>query len=168
MKTKALILAVLGVAASAGCSNSTDTLHSKLFDQSADTDARVNTMYTTMSANAAREDATLQAADFSGSALAPTGSAKLAALIPPTADDDVTVYVNVPNNKLTDARKDAVAKYFADAGVAASHVTVELGANPNQHNPTNVGLRGLEKLESADPQADTSGARGAGTGLVAK
>lgn len=167
MKTKTLFV-LLGLAAGAGCANSTDALHSRLFDQVSDTDGRVKTTYATMSDNAAREDATLQVADFNGSTLSPTGACKLNALVPADADDDVTVYVNVPSNKLTDARKDAVAKYFADAGVTASHVTVELGSNPNQHNPAGVGLRGLDKLDSANPTADTSGSRGAGTGVVAK
>lgn len=161
MKTTPLF-AILGLAAAAGCANSTDALHTKLFDQVPQTEARTHSTYEAMAAAAVREDATLQVTDFTGVSLSPAGMKKLEVLMPSTADDDVTVYVNVPSNKLTDARRDAVAKYYADAGVSSAHIAVELGANPNQHNPAGVGMAGLAKQAAADPAADTSGARGAG------
>src|SRR6185295_13304993 len=85
------------------------------------------------------------------------GAEKLARMVPTTAQDEVTVYLNLPDADTTAARKDAVGQYFSACGVDAARLKIKLGDNPEVSTPSAIGLRGQAKIEAADAAITTSG-----------
>jgi hypothetical protein len=105
----------------------------------------------------AREDATLYPAHFTDGRLNSLGAAKLARIVP---DDDqaiVHLYLDVPDNEMTAARKDAVTGYLKACGVEDGRLMLALGPNPNVSEPAAPGLSYLPRTDTATATPSSTG-----------
>jgi hypothetical protein len=119
------------------------------------------------SAAGAKEDAMLYDMHFHGSELTSLGQGKLDLIAKGTvAGDPVTVYLNMPHDKIAD-RQAAVTSYLKNDGISEDKIIVAEGPNPNLTTPTAYNIGGLYKPQGTSfdgsAAADTSSGGGPAT-----
>jgi hypothetical protein len=143
----------------AGCSALDKSGYSEFFPPD-DANRRVNQFVDVQANNGAQEDATLNAIHFDGPRLNSLGVEKLWRMIPDDGAADMTVYLNLPDDSMSAARKADVLAYLNETGMDSAHVKIQAGANPATHSPAQQGLLDLAKLDAASGDQSTSSSSG--------
>jgi hypothetical protein len=157
MKTKSTLtlLATLSLLGAVGCD---DKASFQEFFPSGN--RKVYQAIDAQSAAGARADATLHDFHFTGGKLNTLGENKLDLLLPDQPDMDLVVYVDLPKDDSTDARKSAVSDYLHYRGMDVSHVKLVDGPNPGTRTPAADGLARMSKTESSDTDTDSGSTTG--------
>ena len=141
------VVVALGVVAAAGCSQGNHPVAGESFRPEGEVRS-VHQFADAQAAAGARADATLRAVHFDRGDLNSLGQEKLDLML---GDDDactpLVVRIDVADDAMADARRDAVRVYLKDRGVSDDQVKLETGPNTKYTFGAKGSLAGKQQLD---------------------
>jgi hypothetical protein len=98
----------------------------------------------------ALNDPTLHDYHFEGAKLNSLGVEKLVLIAPTTEDARVTVYLDLKNDDLFQARRDAVSSLLMAEGMKSTNIALAAGTYPGASNTAAAGLKQLQDADAVD------------------
>ena len=118
----------------------------------------------TQKAGGVRDEATLYRQHFDASGLSSLGSSKLDLMLADShRKSPLVVYVAIPDDLNTRARKAAVARYLMNHGLKSDQIRLVDGPNPDTYTPAVANLKNYEKTDTAASGGATSSGTSTGT-----
>ncbi len=137
------LICPLALAALVGCMD--DAQRGETFSDG-DHPTTIGLVAQSQAAAGAAQDATLYDHHFRGDRLSPLGEGKLSLMMKGTAPGDrMPVYLDMPADRATAARRASVAAYLQQAGVPAERVELAVGPNPRCTTPSAYNLSTVYK-----------------------
>jgi hypothetical protein len=123
----------------------------------------------TQKAAGARDDATFYCQHFDGNGLSSLGTTKLDMMLADShSANPMVVYLAIPDDGLTQDRREAIDRYLQDrGGLKPDQIKFENGPNPATYSPAENGLRNYDKTDTSAAAGSTSSGSTASAGSSA-
>jgi len=158
--TSALVLLNAGLVS---CTSpvSQDTHSEEFYPEDAQRDS--TTLEMTQAANGSLADGTLYPVNFSGDQLNSLGEAKLDRMLQADPPLPIKVWMAIPDDNQSEARREAVGAFLKDRGLLVDQITFGVGPNPDSYSTSDNALAGYTKQESTDVSQANGGNTAAGS-----
>jgi hypothetical protein len=122
--------------------------------------ARVDRLEHTQEAAGARTEATLYPQHFDGDQLTSLGAEELDLMLADShSTNPLVVYIDVPEDDHSEARRMAVGKYLeAHGNLTAEQIEFRSGANPATYAPAGIQLSNYGKTDTSDAGGSSAAA----------